>query len=116
MELTDIMFGDYFYDENHNIIKIDGNFTVNQLNTIEPIQLTRDFLNSNFDKTKYLNVFETFVLGHIQEVTMLGYNIENREDNFAITRENGTWIMNIKYVHQLQHFLNLVGIDKELKI
>ena len=112
----DLMYGDFVYSRRNGVNEVLQLRCNISSCVFYPIPLSREFINKNFDKTKYLNVFETYVLGHIPEVTHIGYNIEAREERFCITRENGTFIMDVKYVHELQHFLKLAKIDKELKV
>lgn len=82
----------------------------------EPIPLTPEILEKNgFESNK--NVF-----GGMNYALNADFFIENRGDRFCLSRimaghkYSTFWVCDIHYVHELQHCLKLVGIDKEITI
>ena len=90
-----------------------GPFLIEEL---EPIPLTPEILEKNTSESNK-NVF-----GGMNYALNADYFIENRGDRFCFSRRmaghkySTFWVCDIHYVHDLQHLIKLVGIDKEIQI
>lgn len=84
-------------------------------NAIESIPLTTKILENNTSESNK-NVF-----GGMNYALNADFFIENRGDRFCLSRRmaghkySTFWICDIQYVHELQHCLKLVGIEKQIE-
>ncbi len=81
----------------------------------EPIPLTEEILIKNFGEKRAKGGFFYHFMGGqlIERDYILEYH---RDNNFAFCRDHGGLLCIIKYVHQLQQTLRLVGIKKEIEL
>lgn len=118
MKPNELMAGDWVNTPNDNgiirlIDAIDERFVVRVVgmdfwvlpNFVSPIPLTIEILEKNFRADKQWNN-GWFVNDHIHiyQTTSGVYNIQYME------------IVDIQYVHELQHALKLCGIDKNIEL
>ena len=86
------------------------------INDAQPIPLTPEILEKNTSESNK-NVF-----GGMNYALNADYFIENRGDRFCFSRRmaghkySTFWVCDIHYVHDLQHLIKLVGIDKKIQI
>lgn len=98
---------------------------------IEPIELTEEILEKNcFEKWSWYkrtgqpwwdaekNIVITYAIGN-------GFQLEKRENSFMLVDcpsdlgdygYEANWITEVKYVHQLQHIVKTLDIDKEITL
>lgn len=86
---------------------------------VKPIPLTSGVLKKNFGKLYVRGGFNCYThssLSVLGTEYKIGYMIEDRsylaapDNRICLCRENGTWICELKYVHELQHALKLLYI------
>lgn len=115
-----LMIGDLLYDN-----RLQCNARVAVLNTngipnidAEPIEITTDFLEKNFERNSENAVENVFGI------------FDDFYDLFIFPLQDGMWALEyfscefdipyervlVSWVHELQHFLTHCGIDKELII
>lgn len=89
-------------------------------NRFEPIKISDYILRRSGCEEPVLVGFERWFIGFESKkpdsVRHIGYVLENRFDYWALFRENGTWICNLKYVHQLQNLVQDLNIDFHVKL
>lgn len=126
MKVTDLMVGDWVKAVDYNSpfritaiyddvvqtqadyqSEIDGNwYSEAEIKDLVPIELTEDILVKNgFGK-----VNNQYFFGQVE--------IKELRDCWVVTinKEDADVDINIHYVHQLQHLLRLVGIEKEIEL
>lgn len=122
MKANELMIGDWVvYDgdvEYTNPIKVEGiDIATGALVTsdredvgidnIQPIPLTSDILNKNFPDTRD-DVFWCWDDRKSQEEIWYEVRIEKNYET--------VFMLDIRYVHELQHALRLCGIEKEIEL
>ena len=136
MKIEDLIIHSYVKLKTGEVVKIEGIDNWNEciqyfngdaggcldypINDLLPIPLTFDILGKNFEKQSFL-IFNallkprTYLVPH-KVLDPIGYKIEFYAPNntFHFCRENGEWICDIMYVHELQNILNICKIDKEI--
>lgn len=106
----DVLGNIYGFIPDYDGEPVDGDISIE---CCEPISLTPEILEKNgFESNTNMFGFADYELSK-------DYILENRGDRFCISRRvnnSGStyWILTIFFVHQLQHFLRLCGIDKEI--
>ena len=133
MNIIELQIGNIFYRHccNDRVVEIrkDGVIGLDNLrgiipfNEIEPILITKEFLLENGFEEKYDDIlecpyYEKEVYNTYIEITFIEYS--NLGKDYVIFRidncDRDTIISaNIKYVHQMQNLLNIVGIEDYLK-
>lgn len=140
MKASDLMIGDWVFSfhAGRNIqirelledsvvcsknlrISADENIVIESYDNISPIQLTEEILEKNgFKKKVWWKYREsdvtTYAIGE-------GFHIELSENEFWLVDNcsdygdygyESNWIVEVKYVHELQHILRLCKIEKEI--
>lgn len=120
MKTTDLMVGDWVFNKflNKNIKITPYDFfskypKVIEGNDLEPIPLTVEIMKANgYD---FMDCYINYIYDD-DEVSYLEMTL-NDDDEFVWTINTNEYdIMQIKYVHELQHALRLLGIEKEIKL
>ena len=95
-------------------LKTENSVMIVYYNNVEPIPITSEILEKNG--------FVTDRYGEIELNDELGTSETNivleptYSEEYYWWRINNNLIVKIKYVHELQHILKLVGIEKEIKL
>lgn len=123
MEIKDLMIGDWVYDSvADTTFKVYPRFFSQWYNkpeqfeaTIQPVPLTAEILEKNWFKS------DTNVFGLCDYELSERYILENRGDRFCVVKRILSYgstfhMVDVKYVHQLQHALRLLGIYKTIEI
>ena len=82
---------------------------------LEPIPLTPEILEKNFEIESNIFGLQTFKLNE-------NFKLENRGDRFCLVRKcryyypSTFWICDLVYLHQLQHVLRFCGISIKIKL
>ena len=125
MEAKDLMIDDWAACEGKNgkvkelrehklSLKTENSVMIVYYNNVEPIPITSEILEKNG--------FVTDRYGEIELNDELGTSETNivleptYSEEYYWWRINNNLIVKIKYVHELQHILKLVGIKKEIKL
>ena len=125
MEAKDLMIDDWAACEGKNgkvkelrehklSLKTENSVMIIYYNNVEPIPITSEILEKNG--------FVTDRYGEIELNDELGTSETNivleptYSEEYYWWRINNNLIVKIKYVHELQHILKLVGIEKEIKL
>lgn len=109
LNITDLLFGDYFQNSNGNIFRMTYAVFNRYINDdsfetiFSPVPLSDKILEHNFPTTDYLVWFPIGNTGCYQ----IEINDELKSMNVVIP---------IKYVHELQHLLKICNIDKDIKL
>lgn len=129
--VDEIMVGDWVYIKDYPIRKeakqVVPEHFVRSLVEFEPILLTVDILKKNFQCYEYFDEkFTQEYIGHcdIQNTNTstcrIHYHYYTRNNNCYESIKAGFNMVlgeiQLKYVHQLQHFLRLVGYKGEIKL
>ena len=87
--------------------EIDGNwYSEAEIKYLIPIPLTEDILvNNGFGKVNNQYFFGQVEIKELRDCWVV-----------IINKEDADVDINIHYVHQLQHLLRLVGVDKEIEL
>ena len=94
-------------------IQLKGELGQFRDDTLAPIPLTPEILEKNFESDDNNFGYQNYRLN-------ANFIIENRGDRFCLVRIVERYyyatffVCNINYVHQLQHAIYLLGIDKEI--
>lgn len=126
MRAKDLQIGDWVYNtfnrQPEQVVEIWQTQVILAYNDgygydeIVPIPLTPEILEKNTSESNK-NVF-----GGMNYALNADYFIETRGDRFCFSRRmaghkySTFWVCDIHYVHDLQHLIKLVGIDKEIQI
>ena len=131
MSINEMMVGDWLYIKDHPMRKeakqVVPEHFVRSLVEFEPILLTVDILKKNFQCYEYFDEkFTQYYMGHcdIQNTNTstcrIHYHYYTRNNNCYENIKAGFNIVcgdiQLKYVHQLQQFLRLVGYKGEIKL
>lgn len=90
------------------------------LDEIEPIPLTPEILEKNFEKSEYCepNFSKDYLITDIGAT--ITYDVVTQLIGLPVRNIAGDWdfysITEIRYVHQLQHALRMLNIEKEMII
>ena len=76
----------------------------------EPIPITQDFLEKNFEKKTFFGIFDDYFDLTIREYSDSLYIVDYHCCEMALPDQHVT----VCFVHELQHFLTHCGIDKEI--
>ena len=142
LESKDLMIGDLVYacieeeivgEAKYKIIskirdlEANGDFTVEfvgvvpdeldwqdgeDISWIEPVPLTAEILEKNFEKKTFYGIYDDYFDFDIREYSDSIYvaTFHNCEASFPDQS------VTLSFVHELQHFLNHCGIEREIKI
>lgn len=93
----------YVYSSKGNMGRVDQ---------IEPIPLTAEILEKNFEKKTFYGIYDDYFDLDIREYSDSIYvaTFHNCEMNTPDQQ------MTFSFVHELQHFLNHCGIEKEIEL
>ena len=112
--ITDLMFGDYIQNSNGAIFRMTAAIFTRYLNDnlfgviFKPIELTDEILENNFPEPDILAWWPIGKDGY--------YHIELQNDDQEDELGGMEAIIRLKYVHELQHLLNVYKIDKDIKL
>ena len=87
---------------------------------IEPIKLTAEILEKNgFERCATAPSF--WLVGDLYYGTLLGISEDSYEDTWHVStfkdHDDNDWVLfKVCYVHELQHILKLLDIDKEIEL
>lgn len=118
MTANELMVGDWVLDGTQlaqvTSITCDGivETTVNEysnIEVIEPIPLTKEILDKNNLKYGDYNIF----FDQYDETLVTQWGMRYKDDHFYI---KNCFIEKIEFVHELQHFLKLLKVNKEIKL
>ena len=123
MRAEDLMIGDWYAFQGHpykctasdiaSIAECEENGVPTDIPEV-PISLGF-MVRNGFGIHKNRFGFESYELGN-------DYLLENRGDKFCLVRRipghkySTFWICNCYYIHQVQHAIRLLGIDKEINL
>lgn len=124
MNATDLMIGDWvkctdprceghqvdLIDNGNEEVGLDGE--IDNFENIIPIPLTPEILEKNvthYIEREYMNFFP---IGNKDAATIIMY--KRKSEQFVLLDKSLTEVCEIKYVHELQHALRLLGIEKEV--
>ena len=99
--------------KNNVYLDLSGIPILEKIDKINPIPLTPEILGKNFESDDNNFGYQNYRLN-------ANFIIENRGDRFCLVRIVERYyyatffVCNINYVHQLQHAIYLLGIDKEI--
>ena len=125
MEAKDLMIDDWVACEGKNgkvkelrehklSLKTENSVMIVYYNNVEPIPITSEILEKNgFVTDRYGEIELNDELG-TSEINIVLEPTYSEE--YYWWRINNNLIVKIKYVHELQHILKLVGIKKEVKL
>lgn len=132
MKITEIQIGDWVYNKFHKKpIRItpydffthghrsDGEqyLLVNSEPAIgrdyDPIPITPEILEKNFERKTYYGIFDDYYDFEIREYNDGMYIINYHSCEMALPP---TQIVGICFVHELQHCLALLGIDRKIEL
>ena len=119
IDIKDLQIGDWVMDGKEpaqvTILTCDGiietTSRVSNIEVIEPISITPEILDKNgFEKRKmyYVRADDGFELWYYPHLSNLRYEFQGK---LVAKSPDG-----MNYVHQLQHFLHLCGINKTIKL
>ena len=80
---------------------------------LQPIPLTPEIIAKNFEKKALYGIFDDFFDFTIREYNDGMYILNYHCCEFDMP---DTQVVGICYIHELQHFLRHVGIDKDIEI
>ena len=108
-------------DDNVDCVTSDGEVHTLSVNGIEPILLTAEILNENGFESNGNAIWAAYCRedkhANLEISEHYYYDDEKTEGGFYWTINCCEYdIIRLRYVHQLQHALNLCGIDKEIKL
>lgn len=129
MKATELMIGDWVCHckrkhEPMRITNLAEDFTDEDMEGLEPIPLTPEILKKNGFKRdplwhhcdKDLDDYSISVqLGYANRIEYIKI-AEKGKDNVIPSERTKLYLTHIKYVHQLQHAMRLVGIDKKIEL
>ena len=125
MEAKDLMIDDWVACEGKNgkvkelrehklSLKTENSVMIVYYNNVEPIPITSEILEKNgFVTNRYGEIELNDELGTSETNIVLE---PTYSEEYYWWRINNNLIVKIKYVHELQHILKLVGIKKEVKL
>ena len=111
--INDYMFGDWLQSKKGiqyvNIKDCFDMLTYGNNDNFEPIEITPEILlNNGFTEGE----FGRFICDDI----IICFTNDNKVDSAVIEHSSSYVDIEIKYVHELQHLLKLIGIDKEFEL
>lgn len=86
---------------------------------VQPIPLTPEILEKNFGKPYPRGGFHNY---RMEKDETIAFVIEDRrvsaapDNRVVLSRCPGTYICDVNYVHELQHALRLLGIEKDITL
>lgn len=98
-----------------NVVYEDGTIDEQECNEdcFEPIPLTKEILEKNFEKKTLYGIFDDYFDFEIREYNDSMYIINYHSCEMPIP---DTQISDICFVHELQHALKFCGIEKEIEL
>lgn len=79
---------------------------------IEPIQITPEFLEKNFEKKTFYGIFDDYFDLTIREYSDSLYIVDYHCCEMNLPDQQVT----VCFVHELQHFFRLCGVEKEIQL
>lgn len=122
MTAQELMIGDWVRNDLNQVEKVfelretQAMLSYNDLynyEDLQPIPLTPEILENNFEKKTMYGIFDDYFDLYIREFND-GMYIVNY--HYCETPMPDTQIVGICYVHELQHALHLLGIEKEFQL
>ena len=122
MKAKDLMIGDWVKNdlgEIQQVVEIRDNEKIMlayndfySADELEPIPLTAEILEKNFEKKTFYGIYDDYFDLDIREYSDSIYvaTFHNCEMNTPDQQ------MTFSFVHELQHFLNHCGIEKEIEL
>ena len=86
--------------------------TFRDMAQIKPIPLTKEILEKNFEKKTFYGIYDDYFDLDIREWSDGIYIVTYHSCEMNIPDQT----VNVCYLHELQHFLRLVGIEKEIEL
>lgn len=117
MNVENFMIGDWVmvrdFPMNPAPRKMKPEYYLRSLVKFEPIPLSEEILIKNFGEKRAKGGFFYHFIG--EQLLERDYILEYyRDGEFGFCRDHGGLLCIIKYVHQLQQILRLLGIKKEI--
>ena len=95
-----------------DFIRTDDSDVWYPLETFEPIPLTPEILEKNFEKKTFYGIYGDYFDLEFKEYSDSIYIVTYHNCEFNLPDQ----MMQVSFVHELQHFLNHCGIEKEIKL
>lgn len=97
-------------DESVEVVYDDGVVVLVDPCSLEPIPITKDFLEKNFEKKVLFGIFDDYFDLEIHEINDGMFQVTYHSCEMSVPDQS----MTLCYVHELQHFMNHCGIEKEV--
>lgn len=99
-------------DESVEVVYDDGVVVLVDPCSLEPIPITQDFLEKNFEKKTFFGIFDDYFDLTIREYSDSLYVVDYHCCEMSLPDQHVT----VCFVHELQHFMNHCAIEKEIKL